>query len=207
MNLNVNEVNQDSVTWAENTFKRALLNKLFCRGIECEVGHNQIIPVPIDYFPKSQRLDNSRAKYGYQIIRPDFIIPKLCLVIEIDGLIHERSEKKMLKDHHREIILNKLGFDVLRVPNEAIHNFKRGKTRELEYYLSIILEIAKSAVQPSFKAKRNRAKNKITRVRRRFRFFEKSLKNRVQLHSYPELKHIKSATKYGGYVYWVSKKF
>ena len=51
----------------------------------------------------------------------DFYCPAAKLVVEIDGGQHY-TEKKMLDDEHRSLIINQYGIHVVRIPNNEIDN-------------------------------------------------------------------------------------
>ncbi len=50
----------------------------------------------------------------------DFYIPKLKLVIEVDGGYHKMS-KQQIKDKKRDKTLQKYGYSVMRIPNELVN--------------------------------------------------------------------------------------
>lgn len=56
-------------------------------------------------------------KYGFRFF-PDFLLPTLGVVIEVDDSSHTRTEKK-LKDADRTDVLESFGWRVLRCTNEA----------------------------------------------------------------------------------------
>lgn len=51
----------------------------------------------------------------------DFYCPAAKLVVELDGGQHY-TEKKMLDDEHRSLIINQYGIHVVRIPNNEIDN-------------------------------------------------------------------------------------
>ena len=51
----------------------------------------------------------------------DFYCPASKLVVELDGGEHY-TEKKMLDDEHRTLIINQYGIHVVRIPNNEIDN-------------------------------------------------------------------------------------
>ena len=51
----------------------------------------------------------------------DFYCPAAKLVVELDGGQHY-TEKKMLDDEHRSLIINQYGMHVVRIPNNEIDN-------------------------------------------------------------------------------------
>lgn len=51
----------------------------------------------------------------------DFYCPAAKLVVELDGGQHY-TEKKMLVDKHRSLIINQCGIHVVRIPNNEIDN-------------------------------------------------------------------------------------
>ena len=67
--------------------------------------------------------------YEYQFYRQriidrfiaDFYCPAAKLVVELDGGQHY-TEKKMLDDEHRSLIINQYGIHVVRIPNNEIDN-------------------------------------------------------------------------------------
>ena len=67
--------------------------------------------------------------YEYQFYRQriidrfiaDFYCPAAKLVVELDGGQHY-TEKKMLDDEHRSLIINQYGIEVVRIPNNEIDN-------------------------------------------------------------------------------------
>ena len=63
-----------------------------------------------------------RRQHPIESVIVDFAIPKAKLVIEIDGGIHKWSDVA-LKDAERDGQLKKLGWTVLRIPNQqALHD-------------------------------------------------------------------------------------
>lgn len=58
-----------------------------------------------------------RRQYGVNKFICDFYIPKVKLIIEVDGEIHL---KQIQADKEKDLILQKLGYKVLRIKNEEI---------------------------------------------------------------------------------------
>lgn len=70
---------------------------------------------------------------GGRIFYPDFYIPKLKLIVEIDGGYHYTQEQ-IKKDGERDAILSMHGYGVYRIPNEvALDKNKINSTLELFY--------------------------------------------------------------------------
>lgn len=49
----------------------------------------------------------------------DFLIPDVCLIIEVDGAYHTECEQ-MQEDEQREETLNRMGYRVIRFTNEEV---------------------------------------------------------------------------------------
>ena len=49
----------------------------------------------------------------------DFLIPDVCLIIEVDGQYHAKS-RQMKEDEQREETLNRMGYRVIRFTNEEV---------------------------------------------------------------------------------------
>lgn len=61
----------------------------------------------------------------------DFFVPKLNLVIEIDGGYHLEKEQQQ-KDYDRDRSLELIGYKVLRIKNEEVQNLELVKTKILQ---------------------------------------------------------------------------
>lgn len=64
----------------------------------------------------------------------DFAAPKLRLVIEVDGKQHETPAAKKY-DEHRDMVLNRHGWTVIRIPARAIFERQDDVRAKLEGYL------------------------------------------------------------------------
>ncbi len=68
-----------------------------------------------------------KEKNKMKIFVADFYVPSKKLVVEIDGLIHE---KKYEYDTFRSEIIGKLGFSILRFSNEQVDGEGLGERHE-----------------------------------------------------------------------------
>ncbi len=93
---------------------------------------------------KKSRMYSFRRQHTIGNIIVDFCSTKKKLVIEVDGISHER---KSSKDTERDAFLNGLGFRVLRVvgmvpfPDESVTAFLWTKIHELESGTEIAMKI------------------------------------------------------------------
>jgi very-short-patch-repair endonuclease len=72
-----------------------------------------------------------RRQHPINIFIADFYCPKIKLVIEVDGSIHEISEYEE-HDIGRSEILNDFGITVIRFTNEQILNDLDGTVKQIE---------------------------------------------------------------------------
>ncbi len=79
-----------------------------------------------------------RRQHPISIFIADFYCPKINLVIEIDGEIHDIPEYK-IHDIGRSEILNDFGIKVIRFTNEQIFKDIESVIKNIETYVNIIL--------------------------------------------------------------------
>ncbi len=79
-----------------------------------------------------------RRQHPISTFITDFYCPKINLVIEIDGEIHDIPEYK-IHDIGRSEILNDFGIKVIRFTNEQIFNDIESVIKNLETYINILL--------------------------------------------------------------------
>lgn len=73
-----------------------------------------------------KRLKAVRVRFAFQeIIAPyiaDFVLIDKMVCVEIDGSVHQTSEARAY-DYRRDAHFSRLGFRVIRIPNDVIENY------------------------------------------------------------------------------------
>ncbi len=119
------------ITANENDFKRIFVNYFNMQSLNFELSHQEYILVTksalVKVLKKHHKLNVFKdalqnMKDKFRIYRPDFIIHKYGIIIEIDGSSHDK-ELKIKKDELREYAYEALGYYYLSVNLSSMYSY------------------------------------------------------------------------------------
>lgn len=155
----------------ENKFLKRLIDELCNTPINSkfftgDISHNECLVIPTKVFtPEELQIypalqNNKKAKYILR--RPDFIIHKYQIIIEIDGPIHDCLLHRIKADNSRDLIYKKLGLSVYRVSADQVSSPK-----SLNRVIKEILELcSEQDYKPDIKKYYQSVRKKISRYRK-----------------------------------------
>ncbi len=207
----------ECISASENTFKKILIDFLSQNRIGCDVYHNQLLPCFIEKDGKTVKRLKKKSIIGkYEIIKPDFLLIKYGLAIEIDGSVHNK-EFKIKKDHFRDQLLQNHSLHVLHIDADKIDPSNRDSRRYINQLLKdLLIHVNVYKSFPEKKKAIRKIKKSIEKATQEFKElllepsitfdnksqYRKDFFSTPKTHTYPTLKNIEAYTHVnGGYLY------
>lgn len=128
----LSEAHLQTSTAAESSLKRRLIELLRNLEFKGELAQNEFLILSTSATRKILRLNNRPIPNSYKnkkfiIRRPDFFIPGLNIVIEVDGPVHDKETRKITSDSNSDYEYQAHGISVFRIQNRDLSSDKIGR--------------------------------------------------------------------------------
>ena len=163
-------------TGAERVFLETLLHSLRVKGFTLDVGCQECVPIPLNRYCKlsvANQLEVTIQRYPdarYSMRRPDILLLKYGLVIEIDGDVHDKKNSCIRRDITREAEYAVLECQCLVINNRQI--FDPEERRRVIHEIMEFIEVEQK--QADFEKRYANRRAKISRARRAYQKLDSS---------------------------------
>lgn len=194
-------VEHETITASERRFHEALIEMLIQKKYVGDVLVNWLMAIPLGSLRKTYQEVfkhlKSHNKQKFSLRRGDVFLPRVGLLIEIDGEVHDSYVTKIARDSLLDDEMAKLGIRVHRIANRDVWN-----SSELSRHLKIVEQLIDEEIRSAdFKRNEKFRRNKVSRILNQYRRegaakFDRAYTRDGLLPSHPNLKCI---VENGGY--------